>query len=93
MGEHTGELLSMVCLEPDCIKQKDVSHNILLCVICQEKQHSGHKVKPLKAVLRECNNFIQSRKQNDNKSGKVFDKEAIMLELTQQEQIVIEAIK
>ena len=51
-GFHDGEYLNMVCFDNKC------QDNVVLCAICLEEEHKGHKVKPLKIVMEQARKYF-----------------------------------
>jgi hypothetical protein len=51
-GDHVGEILNLVCLEPKCID------NSIICGICYDEQHKNHKIKPLKIVITQSKKYL-----------------------------------
>lgn len=52
-GDHIGEALNLVCLEPNCIE------NSIICGICYDENHKNHKIKPLKMVINRSKNYLE----------------------------------
>lgn len=48
-----GEVLNLVCLEPQCIK------NSIICGICLDEEHRAHKVKPVKVIINSSKKYLQ----------------------------------
>lgn len=52
---HTGEILSLVCVDAKCQKRG------LICPICRMMNHDNHEVMPLKIFIDEVRkSFVQS---------------------------------
>jgi hypothetical protein len=50
---HTGESLSLVCIEPKCIE------NSVICGICYNEEHKNHKIKPLKIIINNSRKYLE----------------------------------
>lgn len=50
---HTGEALSLVCIEPKCIE------NSVICGICYSENHKSHNIKPLKIVINNSRKYLE----------------------------------
>lgn len=50
---HTGEALSLVCMEPKCIE------NSVICGICYNEDHKDHKIRPLKLVINSSRKYLE----------------------------------
>lgn len=46
---HQGEIVSAVCLESECIKNK----NQLSCVCCLQEEHQGHSTTSMRKIVPE----------------------------------------
>ena len=49
---HVGEALSLICIEPKCIEK------CVICGICYNEEHCGHKIKPLKMVINNAKKYL-----------------------------------
>lgn len=47
------KVLNLVCLEPKCIE------NSIICGICYDEGHKGHKIKPLKVIINQSKKYLQ----------------------------------
>ncbi len=52
-GNHVGEVLNLVCLEPKCVEKS------IICGICYDEEHKGHKIKPLKMVINHSKTYLK----------------------------------
>lgn len=50
---HIGEVLNLVCLEPQCIEKS------IICGICYDESHRNHKIKPLKMIINHSKKYLQ----------------------------------
>ena len=57
-GDHTGEVLNFICIDPTCKKKG------LICSVCQIVSHSGHQVLHLKIFLSEIHKNLCSNSSN-----------------------------
>lgn len=53
-GFHIGESLNLVCLEPKCIDKS------VICCLCYDEEHKGHKIRPLKLVIERSKKYLSS---------------------------------
>jgi hypothetical protein len=53
-GFHVGESLNLVCIEPKCID------NSVICCLCYDEEHKGHKIRPLKLVIERSKKYLSS---------------------------------
>ncbi|CAK62454.1 unnamed protein product (macronuclear) [Paramecium tetraurelia] len=77
-GDHSGEAMSLICLEKDCLQSQ-----ILCCCICQEEFHKGHQLKPLKLLLCE---YDQQLREYQNISLKQSEKDILIKKINEQEE-------
>ncbi|CAD8054837.1 unnamed protein product [Paramecium primaurelia] len=77
-GDHSGETMSLICLEKDCLQRQ-----ILCCCICQEEFHKGHQLKPLKLLLCE---YDQQLREYQNISLKQYEKDFLIKKINEQEE-------
>lgn len=49
---HVGEVLNMVCLEPQCIQKS------IICGICYDESHRSHKIRPLKLIINNAKKYL-----------------------------------
>ncbi|CAD8157539.1 unnamed protein product [Paramecium pentaurelia] len=76
-GNHSGEILSLICLEKECQQNQ-----ILCCCICQEELHKGHQLKPLKLLLCE---YDQKQKEFQSITLKQSEKDLLVNKINEQE--------
>lgn len=50
---HVGEVLNLVCLEPQCI------HKSVICGICYDEAHRAHKIRPLKLIINNSLKYLE----------------------------------
>ncbi len=53
---HSGEILNLVCLEPNCIEKS------LICAICYYEDHQMHNIKPLKGIINQSTKYLTNLK-------------------------------
>ena len=51
-GYHVGEVLNIVCLEPQCIQKS------IICGICYDEGHRDHKIRPLKLIINNARKYL-----------------------------------
>lgn len=54
---HTGESLSLICLESKCIEDS------VMCGMCYNDGHKNHKIKPIKMVINGAEKYLSERTQ------------------------------
>ncbi|CAD8159903.1 unnamed protein product [Paramecium octaurelia] len=81
-GNHSGEILSLICLEKECQQNQ-----ILCCCICQEEFHKGHQLKPLKLLLCE---YDQKQKEFQSGTLKQSEKDLLVKKINEKEIISLE---
>ena len=64
-GDHLGEVLNIVCLEPKCIE------NSIICGICYDESHKNHKIKPLKVVINQSKRYLEQLTPMNIDSSKI----------------------
>ena len=50
---HVGEVLNLVCLEPQCIQKS------IICGICYDEGHRNHKIRPLKLIINNSLKYLE----------------------------------
>lgn len=75
---HEGESLNLVCVQQKC------TNSGLICSLCREK-HEGHRIIPLKVVLANLKDKMNSPLESDQYCDKLEElenvKQAMLFEL------------